>query len=220
MELMNDRWKAMKRISTGRGDHRRVRHDLPPRGVELLEVVDADHDRPQLLGLHRHEGPEVLVPRRQEGEDRDGRDGRPGQGHDDAAVDAEPARPVDLRGLVELLRDGVEVLVEEEDREGVGDERDDLHLVGVEPALAEPVGPEEGQLIRPTTAAAGRASRTGRSSVARMIPSTMPPPLNPIRARANAAIELTTMPSTTVTTVMRTEFIMNCANGTRPKTPV
>ncbi len=53
-----------------------------------------------------------------------------------------------------------------------------------------------------------------------MIPSTMPPPLNPIRASANAAIELTRMPSTTVTTVMMTEFIMNCANGTRPKTPV
>lgn len=41
-----------------------------------------------------------------------------------------------------------------------------------------------------------------------------------MRERAKAAIELTTIPSTTVTTVMTTEFIMNCAKGTRPKTPV
>ena len=59
---MNDRWKAMNRIRIGHGDHRRVGHDLPPGHVELLEVVDADHDRAQFLGLDRHQRPEVLVP--------------------------------------------------------------------------------------------------------------------------------------------------------------
>ena len=48
---------------------------------------------------------------------------RPGQRHDDAAVDAEPAGAVDPGRLVELLRDALEVRVEQVDGEGVGDER-------------------------------------------------------------------------------------------------
>ena len=82
-----------------------------------------------------------------------------------------------------------------------------------------PSGPRKGSWFDHHSSGSASVSN-GTMSVARMIPSTMPPPLNPIRARANAAIELTRMPSTTVTTVMMTEFIMNCANGTRPKTPV
>ena len=59
----------------------------------------------------------------------------------------------------------------------------------------------------------------GTIRVARMIPRTKDPPRNLMRASEKAAIELTMSPSTTVTTVMRIELIMNWANGTRLKTP-
>ena len=150
MELMKERWKAMNMISTGTVMMRGVGHHLAPGHVELLEVVDADHGRAQLLALHHHQRPQVLVPGGQEGEDRHGGDRRSGQRHHDAAVDPEPARPVDGGRLVQLLRDGVEVLVEEEDRERVGDEGHDLDLVGVQPALGEAVDEVEvRQLVDP-----------------------------------------------------------------------
>ena len=59
----------------------------------------------------------------------------------------------------------------------------------------------------------------GTIRVARMMPRMTFWPRNLIRDRANAAIELTISPSTTVQTVMITELIRNWANGTRSKTP-
>ncbi len=44
-------------------------------------------------------------------------------------------------------------------------------------------------------------------------------PRKRIRDSANAAIELTSRPSATVETVMITEFIRNCTNGTRSLMP-
>jgi hypothetical protein len=37
----------------------------------LLEAVQADHHWPEFFGLQRHQWPHVLVPGRQEGQDRD-----------------------------------------------------------------------------------------------------------------------------------------------------
>jgi hypothetical protein len=117
------------------GDHRGVGHHLAPGGVELEEVLDADLHRAQLLLLHHHERPQVGVPGGQEGQDGDRGERRAGEWHDHLAVDAEPAAAVNAGGLVEFARYRREVLGEQEDREGVGDERHDLDAVGVHPSL-------------------------------------------------------------------------------------
>src|SRR6266568_2561395 len=91
-------------------------------------------------GKHRqrdHRGPQKGIPAPQEGEDGYRRDDGTGVGHDDSPVDLEVAGPIHQRRFIQFDRDALEELVKEEDGEGAGNERNNLQLVRVKPALCE-----------------------------------------------------------------------------------
>ena len=105
-------------------------------GVERLrlELAQADlHRVPVLLGGDQA-GPQVGVPRAEEGEQGEGAERRPQQRDGDVAEEAEVADAVDEGGVAEVLGQRQQRLAEQEDAEGAGEERHDEALVGVQPA--------------------------------------------------------------------------------------
>ena len=102
------------------------RRRLDQRGVRAVDAVEAgkahgDHLEFRLGGEIDQRRKEV-VPRKDQVEQRHGDDHGRRHGHDDAGENSERAGAVDGRRLVDLARDGHEVLAQEKDVVGVGKE--------------------------------------------------------------------------------------------------
>src|SRR6185437_11224638 len=91
-------------------------HDVGPGTVVLLtETRDRDLHHPQVLVRGDRQRPEERVPVGEKEQDGEGREDRAAQRHDDRPPNAEVARAVDQRRLLELARDGEIELAQKED---------------------------------------------------------------------------------------------------------
>src|ERR1700682_4794200 len=95
------------------------------------EGVQRDLDRTDGLARGDDERPLEGVPGRVERDDRDRDERRDRDGQHYRPQEANVASAVDPRGVAELPRDGEELLPQEEDREGAGEEGQDLRRGGV-----------------------------------------------------------------------------------------
>ena len=116
-------------------DQRRVGHHHSPLRVLLEYVVHSNHYRADVFGLNDHIGPQERIPAPQKGENGYGRNNRAGVGQDDLPVDLEVAGSIDQCRFIQFDRNPLEELVKEENGKGTGNERYNLHLVRVKPAL-------------------------------------------------------------------------------------
>src|SRR5947208_9855899 len=120
------------------GDHEsgRCHEQMVARPRFLPEPRQTDLNGPEVRLRGHDERPLERVPRAEEG-DESGRDQRrDGERQNDAPEESKVTGAVDPGRVGELARDREEELAHEENREGARDERDDLHLVAVEPAQA------------------------------------------------------------------------------------
>ena len=125
-----------------RGGHEQVVGDVVLAGEER----EPDRERVLRLLVEVEQRQQELVPRRDRGEDRDHRDGGPGQGKDDPPEDLELVGAIDLRGIGQLAWDAHHELAHEEDVERVAQERrDDQRQERVDPGLGA-LEPERRQL--------------------------------------------------------------------------
>ena len=104
--------------------HKRARlNELGLLTVDAVEVSQRNGDRPELAALGQvNQGPEVIVPGKDDVEDDNGDNDWQGLWDDDGPQDAEWPRAVHHRRLIQLARQGHEVLPEQEDVVGVGEE--------------------------------------------------------------------------------------------------
>ena len=111
-------------MMSGQHEQERRRHGEVPLGaVPLLELRQAERQRPELLVLpQEQQRREQVVPVVEEAEQRDGGDRGLRQRHDHAGHDLALARAVHASGIGELLGDRHEELAQQEDRERVAQE--------------------------------------------------------------------------------------------------
>src|SRR5215212_2825975 len=107
----------------GSGGHERRSADDRP--VDALvagrEHLQADGEGPRLDRVRDDERPKEVVPVIAHRDEAVGDVDRAGERHVDLEQHLKRARPFDARGVVELLRHGLERLAQEEDTEGRGD---------------------------------------------------------------------------------------------------
>ena len=97
------------------------------------EHLHTDHQRAEGIAGGHHQRPQEVADVCQELEDGDGGENRARKRDDQSPVHAEATGAIHQRGLFQFFRNADEKLVEQEDGEGVRDERDDLHLVAIDP---------------------------------------------------------------------------------------
>ena len=111
--------------------HRQAREDSGSHDLCVAYTVgglycrQAHGDRHHIVAGDDDEGPDKVVPRNHKGEDRHSSDSRAREWHPDLPVDAPAARSIHDRGLFQFMRNAVEELFEDEDRDGRGDLRQD-----------------------------------------------------------------------------------------------
>ena len=111
-------WTRRKRMVDRQRDQRAAGGEQAPLDRELAdEELQRDGDRAHGLA-GQHHGEEIFVPRGDEDVDAGRDDARHHQRQDDEADRLQPARAVDHRRLVEILRDRVEIARQHPDREG------------------------------------------------------------------------------------------------------
>ncbi len=116
------------------GDHTGEGHDVAPtQGSLAKEGLHSHHQRSVGIATSDQQRPQEVAQVGEKLPDRDGGEDWAGKRNDYLPVDAPMAGSVNKSYLLKNLRDVNEELVEEENGECVGDERDDLNLVAVYP---------------------------------------------------------------------------------------
>src|SRR5438132_5927606 len=117
------------------GDHEcgRCHEQMVARPRFLPEPRQTDLDRAEVRPRRHDERPLERVPRPEERDESSGYQSGDREWKNDAPEETQVPRAVDPRRVGELGRDRQKELTHQEDREGARDERDDLHLVAVEP---------------------------------------------------------------------------------------
>ncbi len=104
----------------GQRDGGEIGHNLAPGDIQLEEVLQANHDRPELLGLDDDEGPHILVPHIQRPQDGRCGDDRSRYGKDDFPINHKPSGSIDSGGFHQIHGDFLEKLIKQEDLERIG----------------------------------------------------------------------------------------------------